>query len=177
MTVLTPEPAAPLTDEEHFRLIYEEYTDMLVGIAVQKFGIADSEAETLVHEVFISYLRKASLIADLRGWLIGAICHASRHYWRLNRRVLTAADVAEHDRPDPSSSRILDSLPDQLAAREALECLSPRCQEILRLRFFEGCTMPEIGARIGCKPKYAQKLVTNCLRRAEKLYGEKGRLQ
>ncbi|HWS72691.1 MAG TPA: sigma-70 family RNA polymerase sigma factor, partial [Thermoanaerobaculia bacterium] len=84
-------------------------------------------------------------------------------------------EAMEVDRVDPSSTRILDSLPDQLAAREALECLSPRCQEILKLRYFDGCSIIEVAEHLGVKPKYAQKLITKCLRRAEKQYGAKGR--
>jgi len=174
MTVLPTLPDVAKSDDERFAEIYEEHFKLLVAIAVQKFRVPDSEAETLAHEVFLTYLRKAQSILDLRAWLIGAICHASRHYWRLNGRLVAVANAADLDRIDPASTRILDSLPDQLAAREALECLSPRCQEVLRLRYFEGCTIPEMAARLGVKTKYAAKLVTKCLRRAERTFDEKG---
>jgi RNA polymerase sigma factor (sigma-70 family) len=80
----------------------------------------------------------------------------------------------ELDRVDPASLHILDSLTNQIAAREALECLPPRYQQILHLRYFEGCSVAEVAARMGVKPKSAQKLITKALRRAERLYGEKG---
>jgi len=163
------------TDDRHFEAIYERYFDLLVQISVYKFRIPDSEGETLAHDVLISYLRRAGDILDVRSWLIGAICYASRHYWRLNSRTIGEEADIELDRVDPASLRILDSLPDQIAAREALECLSPRCREILQMRYFEGCTVNEVAERIGVKPKYAQKLITKCLRRAERAYGEKGR--
>ena len=172
MTVLPTRPAVAKSDDERFQEIYEEHFEFLAAIAVQKFRVPDSEAETLAHEVFLSYLRKAPTIYDLRAWLIGAICHASRHYWRLNGRLVAVESAAELDRIDPASIRILDSLPDQLAARQALECLSPRCQEVLRLRYFEGCTIPEVAERLGVKKKYAAKLVTKCLRRAERTFDE-----
>ncbi|HEY0140880.1 MAG TPA: sigma-70 family RNA polymerase sigma factor [Thermoanaerobaculia bacterium] len=163
-------------DVEHFEAVYAQYFDLLVQIAVHKFQVPDSEGETLAHDVLISYLRKSATIVDLRPWLIGAICYASRHYWRLNGRTIAVEELETPiDRADPSSVRILDSLPDQLAAREALERLSPRYQSILHMRYFEGCTVPEIAARLGVKKKYAQKLITKCLRRAEKLYSQKGK--
>lgn len=168
----------PLTnarvDDQHFEAVYEQYFDLLAQIAVYKFQVPDSEAETLVHDVLISYLRKSHDIIDLRPWLIGAICYASRHYWRLNGRIVGADPELGYDRVDPASLRILDSLPDQLAAREALECLAPRCREILHMRYFEGCTVAEVASRLGVKTKYAQKLITKCLRRAERLYTKKG---
>ena len=168
---------SPRLDDEQFEAIYEQYFDLLVQIAVYKFQVPDSEAEALTHDVLISYLRKSNDVIELRPWLIGAICHASRHYWRLNGRTVPAEASIELDRVDPASVRILDSLPDQLAAREALECLQPRCRDVLRMRYFEGCTVPEIARSLGVTAKYAQKLITRCLRRAERLYGEKGRGQ
>lgn len=171
MTPLT----SPRLDDQQFEAIYEQYFDLLVQIASYKFRVPESEAETLVHDVLMGYIRKSELVLDLRAWLVGAICHASRHYWRLNGRTVTAEAEIELDRVDPASLRILDSLTDQIAAREALDCLAPRCRAILHMRYFEGCTIAEVAARLGVKTKYAQKLITKCLRRAERLYGEKGR--
>jgi RNA polymerase sigma factor (sigma-70 family) len=161
-------------DERHFEAVYERYFPLLAQIAAFKFQVPDGDAEALVHDVLISYLRKSEDIVELRSWLIGAICYASRHYWRLNGRTMGAEAELAADRVDPASLRILDSLPDQLAAREALECLGPRYREILHMRYFEGCTVAEVASRLGVKTKYAQKLITKCLRRAERLYSEKG---
>jgi RNA polymerase sigma-70 factor (ECF subfamily) len=166
---------SPRISERQFEEMYEQYFDLLMQIAEYKFGVPDTEAETLVHDVLFGYIRKCELVLDLRSWLIGAICHASRHYWRLNRRNVAFDDEIKVDRADPASLRIMESLTAQIAAREALDCLAPRYREILKLRYFEGCTVPEIAERLGIKAKYAQKLITRGLRRAERLYGEKGR--
>ena len=167
--------ASPRFDEQQFEAVYAQYFGLLVQIAVFKFRVPETDAEGLTHDVLISYLRKASSVLDLRSWLVGAICYASRHYWRLNGRTIPVEDDVDLNRADPASLRILDSLPDQLAAREALECLTPRCQAVLQMRYFEGCSVAEVAARLGVKPKSAQKLITKCLRRAERLYSEKGR--
>lgn len=165
MSVATTDAA-----EERFRAIYEEHFDLLAGIAVNKFRVPDTEAETLAHEVFLSLLKKRDAIGDLRGWLVGAICHASRHYWRQNKRIMDAEPELDREFPDPTSRRIHEVMTAKIAANEALESLAPRYQEILRLRYFAGMTVPEIAAHLGVKPKYAQKLVTKCLRRAEKFF-------
>ncbi|HEV7765764.1 MAG TPA: sigma-70 family RNA polymerase sigma factor [Thermoanaerobaculia bacterium] len=167
--------ASPSYDERQFEAVYEQYFGLLVQISVFKFRVPETEAEGLTHDVLISYLRKSATVLDLRSWLIGAICYASRHYWRLNGRNVATDDEADFNRADPASLRILDSLPDQLAAREALECLTPRCQKVLQMRYFEGCTIAEVATHFGVKTKSAQKLITKCLRRAERLYSEKGR--
>lgn len=169
--------ASPSLDERQFEAIYEQYFGLLVQISSFKFRVPESDAEALVHDVLMSYLRRSATVLELRSWLIGAICYASRHYWRLNGRTVPADDEADAKRADPASLHIVDSLTNQLAAREALECLTPRCQAMLQMRYFEGCTIAEVASRIGVKPKSAQKMITKCLRRAERLYSEKGRVR
>jgi RNA polymerase sigma factor (sigma-70 family) len=172
MSVMTSDTAVSTIDAGQFESLYEAQFEFLLGVAIRKFRVPVSEAETLVHEVFLTYLKRSQEIRDLNAWFLGAICHASRHYWRLNGRSVNPDEF--FDRVDPASARIVDALPDQLAAREALECLTPRCQEVLRLRYFDGCSIAEIAERLGLKTKYTQKLVTKCLRRAEHAYTAKG---
>jgi RNA polymerase sigma factor (sigma-70 family) len=171
---MTP-ATSPRVDDREFEAIYEHYFGLLLQIACFKFRVPETDAEALIHDVLVSYLRRSESVHDLRSWLIGGICFASRHYWRKNsRNVIVDDEAPQFERVDPASLHIVDSLTDQLAAREALECLSPRWQQVLYMRYFEGCTIAEVGARLGIKPKSAQKLITKCLRRAEKLYTEKG---
>lgn len=176
MTILGSETVHPALDDSRFEAIYEEHFAFLVGVARRKFRVPETEAETLAHEVFLTYLRKADSIRDLRAWMVGAICHASRYYWRSNGRAVPLTEIEVDAEPvDPASTRILDSLTDQLAAREALACLAPRWQEVLRLRYFEGCSVSEVAERLGLKARYTQKLIAKCLRRAEQRYAEKGK--
>jgi RNA polymerase sigma factor (sigma-70 family) len=163
------------SSEDDFEAVYERYSELLAQIAVVKFRVPECEAGALVHDVLLSYLVKSGDIADLRRWLIGAICHASRHYWRLNRRTTTVDAPAVRDRADPSTLRISDTLHDSIAVRELLAILRPRYREILCMRYLEGCTVAEVALRLGVKTKYAQKLIAKCLRRAETLYARKGR--
>jgi RNA polymerase sigma factor (sigma-70 family) len=162
-------------DDRFFEELYAEHFDFLVAVAVRKFRVPECDAESLAHEVFLSFLRRSGDVLNVHSWMLGAICHASRYYWRQNGRVIEPLDDEKaFERPDPTTTRILDSLPDQIAAREALEGLRPRDQEILRMRYFEGRSIVEIGQLLGVKAKYAQKLLTKVLRRAERNYRRKG---
>ena len=162
-------------DDRFFEELYAEHFDFLVAVAVRKFRVPECDAEALAHEVFLSYLRRSGEVQNVHSWMLGAICHASRYYWRQNGRLIEPLDDEKaFERPDPATTRILDSLPDQLAAHEALEGLRPRDQEILRMRYFEGFSIVEMGQRLGVKAKYAQKLLTKVLRRAERNYRRKG---
>jgi RNA polymerase sigma-70 factor, ECF subfamily len=166
--------AAPPTEETAFDFVglYEKYLPIIVGIAVGRFGIPEIDAETLAHEIFVDYLSRSSEVVDQRGWLVGAMYNASRYYLRRRARVEPLPpNIGE--RPDPHLSRVLEMWPDQLAAREAFCCTTPRCQLALRLRYFEGYTIPEIAIELGITKRYATKLVGECLRQAYRRYTRK----
>ena len=168
-----PPPVLPRcdVDEGFFARLYEDNCDLLVALAMRKFQVPAVDAEALAHEVFLSYLRHRDEIRDLRHWLIGAICNASRYYWRKHGRNIEQLDTeVAAERPDPGLKDVLTSLPDRIAIAEVLEAMPPRWAHILRLRYFEGYTIKEIAEHLGVTSKYTQKLVTKCLRRAEEIF-------
>jgi RNA polymerase sigma factor (sigma-70 family) len=168
---LPPLPPRRELDEEIFVRIYEKHFSLLVAVAIRKFQIPPDDAEALAHEVFLSYLKRKDEIRDLQKWLLGAICNASRYYWRQHGRNIEQLDVElAAERPDPASTNILDLMMAKIAAGEALAGLPPRWQHILRLRYFEGYSINEIAEHLGVTAKYTQKLVTKCLRRAEEIF-------
>ncbi|HEY6137402.1 MAG TPA: sigma-70 family RNA polymerase sigma factor [Thermoanaerobaculia bacterium] len=165
----------PKRDDGDFEQIYLKHFPFLVSIAVRKFGVPPSEAETLVHEVFVSYLKRSREIQDVHAWLLGGICHASRYYWRQYGRTGEMVEIEElYEHAAPGSSDIRNDLPDALTVRAVLESLPPRYGLILRLRYYDGCSIAEIAEKLGVKPKYAQKLVSKCIKKAEKTYLAKG---
>ncbi len=157
---------------DDFGAVYEENYRLLVGTAVEHFRISESDAQALAHEVFLAYFLKATEVINSRAWLVSAICNASKHYLRTRaRHVPLPSEFVEM--PDPRLTRIGEALPDQLAAREAFSCLTARCQVALRLRYLEGYSIPEVAAELSTSPKYAQKLVSRCLRQAQDRYTRK----
>lgn len=175
MTALN-DSVPPKRDDGDFEQIYVKHYAFLVSIAIRKFGVPTSEAETLVQEVFLSYLKRSTEIHDVHAWLLGGICHASRYFWRQQGRVGETVELDElFEREDPTSHDVRDDLPDALTMRAVLESLPPRYRRILRLRYYEGCSIAEVAESLGVKPKYAQKLVSKCIKKAEKNYLAKGR--
>ena len=127
--------APPKRDDGDFEQIYVKHYDFLVSIAVRKFGVPTSEADTLVQEVFLSYLKRSREIYDVHAWLLGGICHASRYFWRQNGRGGETVEIEElFEHEDPSSHDIRNDLPNALTARAVLDSLPPRYRRILRLR-------------------------------------------
>ena len=157
-----------------FAAIYEQHYNLLVGMARGKFGVCEMDAETLAHEVFLDYLTKSDTIVDSRAWLVGAICNASRYHLRRQERT-TAFPTDGTEAADPRYERVCELWTDQLAARQAFACLTPRCQLALKLRYLEGYSVPEIADSLCTSKKYAQKLVTNCLKQAQRRYTRRDR--
>lgn len=166
-----PVPAACGVDESVFARIYEENCGLLVSLAVRKFQVPAVDAEALAHEVFLSYLRHRDEVRDLRHWLIGAICNASRYYWRKHGRNIEQLDTeVAAERPDPRTRDVLTDLPNSIAIAEVLDAMPPRWAHILRLRYLEGYSIKEIAEHLGVTSKYTQKLVAKCLHRAEEIF-------
>src|SRR5258708_5564405 len=78
--------AGPRGDaEQSLEEIYRDLAALLHRIAVQRFHIPPDDAETLVHDVFATYLTQRPKVRTVRGYLIGGIFNASRRYLRERR--------------------------------------------------------------------------------------------
>jgi RNA polymerase sigma factor (sigma-70 family) len=155
-----------------FGALYHQHFHLLVGVGVDRFHIEEGDAKTLAQEIFLAYFLKAETVRDVRAWLIGAMFNASKQYMRKRSRdVALPPDIVNE--PDPKLNRISDTLPDQLAARQAFACVSARCQLALRLRYLEGYSIAEVAAELHTTPRYAQNLIARCLRQAHDRYGGK----
>jgi RNA polymerase sigma factor (sigma-70 family) len=156
-----------------FGAVYEENYQLLVRTAIKQYHISELDAEALAHEVFLAYFLKAGEVINSRAWLISAIYNAAKAFLRKRaRHVPLRADSLEI--PDPQLARVGDALPDQLAGREAFACVTARCQIALRLRYLEGYSVPEVAAELNTSDKYAQKLISRCLRMAKDRYDRRG---
>src|SRR5688500_14844134 len=82
--------------------VYREHAAFLRDIAEKKFNIPAHDAAGIVNDVFSSYMVHRDNIRDERQWLVGAVCHASRGYWRTAARTSQfPEDVGEY--VDPTS--------------------------------------------------------------------------
>jgi len=149
--------------------IYDAHYRLLVGLAIERYDVSETDAQTLAHDVFLAFITKANEIMDARAWLVSAICNASKYYLRVRARTISLSDEMG-ERPDPQLSHVRDFLPEQLTARQIMACLIPRCQLALHLRYVEGYSLREIAVELRTTEKYAQKLVGKCLRRAQACY-------
>jgi RNA polymerase sigma factor (sigma-70 family) len=149
--------------------LYMQYRSFLLAVASRKFGIPDPDAEALLQEVFLSFMQTGAQIDNVRGWLVAAMCNASRHYWRLQgRSEALPEDYLEHS--DPVTHSLPERRAMELTVQKALRYLQPRCRETLKLHYFDGRSASEVARELETTTRYAEKLIHNCLKRVREIY-------
>ncbi|MGN6184325.1 MAG: RNA polymerase sigma factor [Thermoanaerobaculia bacterium] len=150
---------------------YRDHSSLLKDIAVHKFNIAAADAEALVNEVFTAFMVRRQLIRNPRKWLIGAVCHASRAYWRaVSRTSQFPPDVAEY--VDPASPSLESRIVDRVTITATLQQIDCRCREALRLFYSEGYSAAEIAEVFGTTTNNVMQILHTCRKRVREVYRE-----
>jgi RNA polymerase sigma factor (sigma-70 family) len=148
---------------------YRLHAELLREIAEKKFGVPPADAEALVNDVFTSYLIHWAVVRDPRRWLIGAVCHASRGYWRAESRTEPLPpDI--HERPDPLVNDLEQRLVNAMTLGIALSRLGNKCRCTLRMYYAEGYSAAEIAEELGTTTGYVMQLLHTCRKRVREIY-------
>ncbi len=166
---LTAREAALAADKHEIEDLYTRYRKLLLFVASNKFRIPESDGESLIQEVFLSYLQVGTPITHKRSWLVAAMCNASRHYWRSQGRTESLPDDFG-ERSDPGSVSLADDLAKKFTLYQVLGYLQPRCRETIWLHYFEGKSAGEVAREMDTTNRYAEKLIHNCLGRVRAIY-------
>jgi RNA polymerase sigma factor (sigma-70 family) len=153
-------------------VLFLEHAARMRRVAMRKFGIPAEAVDELVQDVFVTYLVNPPRVHDLRKYLIGGICNASRKYWAKRageNRLFVNADVQEDI--GPVSEDLFEGLSVRLLVGATLARLSQRCREALRLSYLGECStvMAEVLSTTASNANY---LVHVCRKRAKKIYDE-----
>ena len=65
---------------ESFEETYRQFAPLMRRIAVRSYGIPLAEAESLVFDVFATYLTNPAEVNNVGPYLVAGICDAARHY-------------------------------------------------------------------------------------------------
>jgi RNA polymerase sigma factor (sigma-70 family) len=169
------EEAPPLTlpvlesPQEDIGELYVRHRTLLMHIGSRKFRIAESEAEALIQEVFLSFMTTTTKISNVRSWLVAAMCNASRHYWRVQGRMESLPENFD-DHTDPISDDIAEEIARVITMQQALDYLQPRCRDTLYLHYYQGLSANEVARAQDTTSRYAEKLIHNCLKRVREIY-------
>jgi RNA polymerase sigma factor (sigma-70 family) len=156
--------------------VYTEFAPLLRRVAIRKFGVPIADAESLVHDVFISYLSDPRRVrTNLRGYLIASMCNASRRYWnsRNSESRIFAGDLPVDDLVAEETFDGLDTT--QLVAA-TLARLPARYREVLRRYYLDGQNTKTIADAMGTTPTNVNYLMHVCRVRAREIYHELNRV-
>lgn len=159
----------PAEEPPDIGALYIEHRPLLLHIACRKFRIGEAEAESLLQEVFLSFMTTTTTVANVRAWLVAAMCNASRHYWRGQSKTESLPEDFD-DHCDPKSNSLADQVAVEITLRQSLDYLQPRCRDTLFLHYYEGRSAADVAKELGTTGRYAEKLIHNCLKRVREIY-------
>ena len=168
--VTAPQPVLPPgAAPEAFEEVYLTYASRLRKIAVRKFEIPPAEAETLVHDVFATYLTHASSVRAVEPYLIGAICNASRHWLRRSDKA-DALFCGETPCAATPGSAMLDEVERKLLLSRMLAGIGGRCRDLLHRYYVNGESTRAIADGMQSTPGTILVFLHKCRRRALEAY-------
>lgn len=153
---------SPLAIEE----AYLRLAPLLRKIAIGRFRVPTADAESLVHDVFATYLTHAADVRLLEPYLVGAICNASRHYWR---RSAAADELFCGEEPcaaTPDDALHVELERKQLLTR-VLARIGAKCRDLLQRYYLNGETTEAIAAHLHSTPGSIRVRILHCRDRAK----------
>lgn len=154
---------------EPFEELYRQYGVLLRSIAMRRFGVPPDDAEALVHDTFIAYLERHTVIRDVKRWLMGAVGNASKNYWRARKR--EAPLLPEHEETaDAAAEAETEQRMRRSAAVAVLAQLGPKCRETLHRYYLGEESKEAIAEKLSTSPGYVLQLLIACRRRAHEVF-------
>src|SRR5258706_15109206 len=122
-----PPPVGPFEEpqQEDIGELYVRHRPLLLHVGCRKFRIPESDAESLIQEVFLSFMTTTTKVENIRAWLVAAMCNASRHYWRGQGKTESLPEDFE-DQCDPKSNSFVEQVAMEITMRQAMDYLQPR---------------------------------------------------
>ena len=144
-------------DAEAWATVMGKYKRLIYSIPI-KFGAQPDDAAEIFQAVcadLVSELPRLRRHEALKPWLMRVTRHKTMHWKSRSRResLWTQPDDApEHlVKADETGTRLLEEVEREQAIRQAVASLPPRCQEMVRLLFYEQPPLPynEVARRLG----------------------------
>jgi RNA polymerase sigma factor (sigma-70 family) len=163
---LTLPQSIPPTGESEFEALYLEYGVLLRALAMRRYHIPPDDAEALVHDTFIAYLERHTVIRELKPWLIGAVSNACKHYWRDRKRESPLPETIEET---PGGRDDAEEWAWRISVGSVVARLGEKCRETLRGYYWRDESKETIAAQLATSPGYVRQLLVSCRRRVKEL--------
>ena len=166
-------------DDRAWNRLIEKYKRLIFSVPV-KYGLSPDDAADIFQNVCVDLytnLAKLRKIESLRSWLITVATHKVFHFKKHQRGDVELdameQEMAEEIAPAPE---VLQEIQQEQAVRDAIQKLTPRCAELVRLLFFEQPPIPynEVAKKLGLATGSIGFIRGRCLTRLQKILAELG---
>ena len=157
---------AVLESESAVQAVLERHRPRFLAL-LRGFRIPEQDAADLLQNVLVRYVQKHRTIENPDAWLPQVMRRECLMYLRAKRRRFW-------EMVDSALLEVASQPPNQEAARlrcdleSAIRELSPKCRELLRLRYVMGCTDREVGSEMGYEESSISKLAKRCVAALER---------
>ena len=195
---MSPQPAATQSDkwkawpdrrlvseclkgnDEAWSALIDKYKRLIYSIPV-KYGFSPDEATDIFQAVCLELLSELSKLRKpeaLPKWIIQITAHKCFHRKREKQRtdVTDPNDPAFEQSTPAQAERILREAQDEQKLRQVLAALPDRCQELIRMLFFEEPARPyaEVARALGIATGSVGFIRQRCLDRARREFEKAG---
>lgn len=161
--------------EQAWSALIDKYRNLIYSIPV-KYGASPEDAADIFQSVCLelfSALPRLRKTTALRSWLITVTAHQSFHWKRKLRRRAEQelTDLEEEQLGMDPAPDLIEQVEREQMLREAVARLPARCQEMIRLLFYEQPPLPyrDLAERLGLAPGSIGFIRGRCLKRLQGL--------
>jgi RNA polymerase sigma factor (sigma-70 family) len=186
---------APLNNNENVRLVREclegdpnawaeliqKYKNLIFSVPI-KYGLTRDEAADIFQDVCVKLLSDLKNVRDpqaLPKWIIQVTSHNCFHY-KIKRSRFVCSDAEDQNTPEPeiqadTVEQIAKTEEEQMI-REVLGELSPRCNQLIQMLFFEepSRSYRDIASHLGIAVGSIGMMRQRCIDRLRKRFEEVG---
>jgi RNA polymerase sigma factor (sigma-70 family) len=167
-------------NEQAWTTLIAKYKNLIYSIPL-RYGAPPQDAADIFQSVCLELFSELPRLRNadaLRGWLMKVTSHQSYHWKRKQRQraedVLTEVNEEELSADMPPD--MIEELERAQILREAVAGLPPRCQEIIRLLFYEAepLSYRDLAAHLGLATGSIGFIRGRCLQRLERALRDAG---
>lgn len=167
-------------DEKAWNRLIDKYKRLIYSVPI-KYGLSPDDAADIFQNVCVDLftnLSKLRKVESIRSWLITVATHKCFHH-RKQQRKDVELDAMEQEMAEeivPAAPQVMQEVQEEQAVRDAVQRLSPRCAELVRMLFFEQPPLPytEVARKLGLATGSIGFIRGRCLNRLQKILGELG---
>jgi RNA polymerase sigma factor (sigma-70 family) len=167
-------------DERAWNTLIDKYKRLIYSVPV-KYGFSPDDAGDIFQNVCIDLftnLAKLRKIESLRSWLITVATHKCFHSKKQQRQDVEL-DAMERELAEEiaaAAPQMMQEVQEEQAVRDAIERLTPRCAQLVKLLFYEQPPVPynEVAQKLGLATGSIGFIRGRCLNRLQKILAELG---